>query len=91
MRMNDKICFVGASGFVGTRLIELLKNDFTIKNIDKNPSHFFQELTEIGDVRHQEDLDAGLVGIDTVVALGITAVLVTALGAGWPCSDFSLL
>lgn len=69
MRMNDKICFVGASGFVGTRLIELLKNDFTIKNIDKNPSHFFQEFTEIGDVRHQDALDSGLAGTNAVVLL----------------------
>ena len=67
--MNDKICLIGASGFVGTRLIELISNNLKIKNIDKNPSHFFPENTEIGDVRDQECLDAGLADFDTVVLL----------------------
>ncbi|HDR7025889.1 TPA: NAD-dependent epimerase/dehydratase family protein [Escherichia coli] len=67
--MKDKICLIGASGFVGTRLIELIKNKFVVRNLDKSPSHFFQELTEISDVRRQEELDSGLVGFDTVVLL----------------------
>lgn len=67
--MKDKICLIGASGFVGTRLIELIKNKYVVRNLDKSPSHFFQELTEIGDVRRQEELDSGLVGFDTVVLL----------------------
>ncbi|MFP2239722.1 NAD-dependent epimerase/dehydratase family protein [Pseudescherichia vulneris] len=67
--MNRKVCFIGASGFVGTRLIETSKSDFAIKNLDKNQSHFYSEITEIGDVRNQSDLDAALVGFDTVVLL----------------------
>lgn len=67
--MKDKICLIGASGFVGTRLIELIKNKFVVRNLDKSPSHFFQELTEISDVRRQEELDSGLVGFDAVVLL----------------------
>lgn len=69
MHMNDKVCLVGGSGFVGTRLIELIKNDFKIKNIDKSASHFFQDVTVLGDVRDQERLDSELNGYDTVVLL----------------------
>lgn len=69
MYMNNQVCLIGASGFVGTRLIELIKNDFKIKNLDKNPSHFFQTSTEIGDVRDQDCLDSALAGFDTVVLL----------------------
>lgn len=47
-----KITLVGGSGFVGTRLIDLLKqDDFEIQNIDKQQSHFFPDVTMIGDVR----------------------------------------
>lgn len=69
MHMNDKICLIGGSGFVGTRLIELIKNDIKIKNIDKNSSHFFQDVTVFGDIRDQESLDCELNGYDTVVLL----------------------
>ncbi|MGZ0749372.1 NAD-dependent epimerase/dehydratase family protein [Kluyvera sichuanensis] len=67
--MNDKVCFVGASGFVGTRLIELLKGDFHLKNVDKQQSHFFPELTVLGDVRDLNSMEAELAGFDTVVLL----------------------
>lgn len=69
MIMNDKVCFVGASGFVGTRLIELVKDDFRIKNVDKQQSHFFPEISEIADVRDQDSMDAAFSGFDTVVLL----------------------
>ncbi|HED1420419.1 TPA: NAD-dependent epimerase/dehydratase family protein [Kluyvera georgiana] len=67
--MNDKVCFVGASGFVGTRLIELVKDDFHLKNVDKQQSHFFPELTALGDVRDLNSMEAELAGFDTVVLL----------------------
>lgn len=67
--MNKKICLIGASGFVGTRLIELVSNFFELKNIDKNKSHFYPDITEIGDVRHQDCLDTGLANFDAVVLL----------------------
>ncbi|MFU0923690.1 NAD-dependent epimerase/dehydratase family protein [Kluyvera sichuanensis] len=67
--MNDKVCFVGASGFVGTRLIELVKGDFHLKNVDKQQSHFFPELTVLGDVRDLNRMEAELSGFDTVVLL----------------------
>lgn len=66
-----KITMIGASGFVGTRLIDLLKSEPTceLKNIDLLPSHFFNEITVIGDVRNQEQMDMELKGADVVVLL----------------------
>lgn len=62
---------IGASGFVGTRLIDLLKDDhhYEIKNIDLQPSHFFNDLTVTGDVREQEQMDRELQGADIVILL----------------------
>lgn len=62
---------IGASGFVGTRLIDLLKSEPTceLKNVDLLPSHFFNDITVIGDVRNQEQMDIELSGADVVVLL----------------------
>ena len=46
-----KIAIVGGSGFVGTRLIEQLRNENVLVNIDKNRSLFHDDITLIGDVR----------------------------------------
>lgn len=68
-----KTTFIGGSGFVGTRLIELLKEDSTnyskIKNIDLLQSHFHPEVTEIGDVRDQACMDEKLQDTDCVILL----------------------
>lgn len=66
-----KVVMIGASGFVGTRLINLLKtdNNYELKNVDLLPSHFFNDVTVIGDVRKQEDMDKELFGADVVVLL----------------------
>lgn len=66
-----KVVMIGASGFVGTRLIDLLKTDniYELKNVDLLPSHFFNDVTVIGDVRKQEDMDKELSGADVVVLL----------------------
>lgn len=67
-----KIAMIGASGFVGTRLIDLLKEDsshYELKNIDLLPSHFFNDITTIGDVRDQAQMDRELQGADVVVLL----------------------
>lgn len=67
-----KIALIGASGFVGTRLIDLLKNEpekYEMKNIDLQPSHFFNEITTIGDVRDQEQMNKELAGHDIVILL----------------------
>lgn len=41
--MNDNVLLIGASGFVGTRLLETAIADFNIKNLDKQQSHFIQK------------------------------------------------
>lgn len=58
--MNDNVLLIGASGFVGTRLLETAIADFNIKNTDKQQSHFYPEITQIGDVRDQQVLDRAL-------------------------------
>jgi nucleoside-diphosphate-sugar epimerase len=65
------ISLVGGSGFVGTRLIELLKQqgNHTLLNIDKNQSRFYPEITTIADVRDKEKLKTLLQGQDMVVLL----------------------
>lgn len=62
---------IGASGFVGTRLIALLQEttQYKIKNIDLLPSPFFNDITVIGDVRNQEQMDKELEGYDLVILL----------------------
>ena len=57
-----KITMIGASGFVGTRLLDLMKESTTyeLKNIDLVQSHFFPEMTIIGDVREQDQMDKEL-------------------------------
>lgn len=66
------ITLIGASGFVGTRLIDLLSSqpeEYSIRNIDKQQSHFFPQVTEIGDVRDVELLKSKLADTDVVVLL----------------------
>lgn len=64
-----RITLIGASGFVGTRLIDLLKVDHQIKNIDIQSSHFFQEYTVTGDVRDFNSINGLLTETDLVVLL----------------------
>ena len=67
-----KIAMIGASGFVGTRLIDLLNEEpqrYECKNIDLLPSHFFNDITVIGDVREQDQMDRELKGMDVVILL----------------------
>ena len=66
-----KITIIGASGFVGTRLINLLKDctSFDVRNIDKQQSHFHPEITTIANVLDKNKLTELLVGTDLVVLL----------------------
>ena len=64
-----KITLIGGSGFVGTRLIDLLRHDYQLKNIDKRQSHFFPDITVIGDVRDKDKMVELLKGTEVVVLL----------------------
>ena len=46
---------IGGSGFVGSLLLQELK-DVKVSNLDKNTSPFFNEITTIGNIRKKEDL-----------------------------------
>lgn len=65
-----KIALIGASGFVGTRLIELLKqNSCELLNLDKQKSKFYPEVTTIANVLDKEKITSLLKGTDVVVLL----------------------
>ena len=49
------IVIVGGSGFLGSKLIEIL-DPTNCKNIDKNPSPFFNDLTTIGNIQNKEQI-----------------------------------
>ncbi|MDR2094358.1 MAG: NAD-dependent epimerase/dehydratase family protein [Treponema sp.] len=64
------ITIIGGSGFVGTRLTALLRQkDISLRNIDRQNSHFYPEITTIADVRSGESLKPLLRGQDCVVLL----------------------
>lgn len=63
------ITLIGASGFVGTRLTDLIKDEFQLKIFDKQQSPFFPGLTTLGDVRNQAELNKALQGQEAVVLL----------------------
>ena len=50
------ITLIGGSGFIGTKVMDLLKEQHKIINLDKNQSSRYPEFTRIGDVRNSEDL-----------------------------------
>ncbi len=64
-----KIAVIGGSGFVGSRLIELIKGSHAVTNIDKQQSPFFSSMTHIADVRDVDSMKKELKGFDLVVLL----------------------
>lgn len=62
------ILLIGGSGFVGTRLFDVLK-DKPCRIVDKVIGPFYPDSTILGDVRIQEDMNAVMKGVDTVVLL----------------------
>ena len=68
--MNDNVCIIGGSGFIGTRFAQLLKGrgmPFSI--LDKAESKTFPELTLLRDIRDAEGLTASLPPCGLVVHL----------------------
>ena len=65
-----KITIIGASGFVGSRLIELLRQtNYEILNIDKQQSPFYPEITTIANVLDKDKITSLLSKTDTVILL----------------------
>ncbi len=64
-----KITLIGGSGFVGTRLIDLLKDEYQLENIDIQASHFFPQLTVPGNVREFSSINGLLKGTELVILL----------------------
>lgn len=64
----NKITVIGGSGFIGSELIQLLKGQYGLENIDKNPSTLLN--TNIADVRDIDSLRKNISGeTDTVILL----------------------
>lgn len=63
------ITLIGGSGFVGTRLIDLLKDEYQLENIDIQASHFFPQLTVPGNVREFSSINGLLKGTELVILL----------------------
>ena len=61
------ICVIGGSGFVGTRLIQQIGKE-NCYNIDKNPSPFYNEITEIQNIC-QTDLAKALSTSTSIIVL----------------------
>ena len=53
--MSKKYTIVGGSGFVGSKLISTLGAEHCF-NIDKRESPFFNEITQLGDIRNKEEI-----------------------------------
>ena len=69
LKSSMKIAILGGSGFVGTRLIEILKDNHEIVNIDLVNSPFFPQLTKTGDVRIPAQMNEMLKGAEVVILL----------------------
>lgn len=64
-----KITLIGASGFVGTRLIKNINSTHQCQNLDKRMSDFYPQNTKIADVRNMHSISEHLEGQDVVVLL----------------------
>lgn len=65
----QNITLIGASGFVGTRLLEKINTKYSCANLDKHNSNFYPEITHIADVRNRDEIQQKFTGQDLVVLL----------------------
>ena len=63
------ITVIGGSGFVGTRLINNLKSEHNIVNIDKRESRFFSSLTKVCNILERGKLGKEIPKSDIVILL----------------------
>ncbi len=67
---QQTIAVIGGSGFIGTRLVELLLQDgHSVRIIDKRDSEAYPELRVAGDVRSADDMLRGCAGCDVIYNL----------------------
>ncbi len=64
-----KITLIGGSGFIGSNLIGRIKNNFSVNNIDKNPSKENSSVTAIADIRDKKSLAEAMQPSEWVVLL----------------------
>ena len=65
-----KILVIGGSGFIGTRLIDvLLEKDYNVKIFDKQDSLKYPDLITFGDVRNKDELIEATKDIDIIYNL----------------------
>ena len=64
----SKIALIGASGFIGTRIIDLLGKE-NCYNIDKNPSEKYNDITIIQDIREKHFEQVLQKGTGTLILL----------------------
>ena len=65
-----KVLVIGGSGFIGSRLIELLVTaHHDVTNLDLRSSEQFNSLTTIGDVRIRENVESAARGCEAIVNL----------------------
>lgn len=64
-----KIAVIGGSGFVGTRLIDILIDKHEVINIDKNNSSKYSNITRIADIRSLDLLSNNFSDFNLVILL----------------------
>lgn len=64
-----KITIIGGSGFIGTELIQKLKNVHSVINLDKSTGKSHMEITLIADVRNEESLRNAMPADTDIVVL----------------------
>lgn len=64
-----KYILIGGSGFVGTRLTDILREKNQLLIFDKQQSNFFPEITRIGNILNIEQTSKAVKDQDTVVLL----------------------